>query len=145
MAKIEKSIDINAPPEKIFPLLLWERSPEWYEPFKKVTHKSGVKDAVGEIVHVSGVVAGVKAEWDGETTEVVSNEKVTWRTVGGAFTGFGSNLLIPTKTGTKVSVVFDYDMPYSVLGKLMDKLRFQKAFEKSFDVGLKKMKEIAEK
>jgi len=31
-------------------------------------------------------------------------------------------------------------MPYSILGKLIDKVRFHKALENSFEDGLKKLK-----
>ena len=41
--------------------------------------------------------------------------------------------------------MIDYELPYSVLGKLIDKLRVHKALEKSFDIGLKKLKDILEK
>jgi hypothetical protein len=33
----------------------------------------------------------------------------------------------------------------TILGKLIDKLRFHKALEKSFDTGLKKLKDMLEK
>jgi uncharacterized membrane protein len=145
MTKIENSIEINASPEKIWQLMSWERIPEWYAAFKKVVHTSKEKDAVGETVHISGEVAGAKAEWDAETTERVVKEKLAWRSIGGSFTGFGSQALAPTKSGTKVTFVMDYEMPYSIFGKLMNKLRFQKAFEKTIDEGLKKLKDLAEK
>jgi uncharacterized membrane protein len=145
VARIEKSIEINAPPEKIWPFITWERTPEWYTAFKKVERTSKEKNVVGETVHITGEVAGAKAEWDGETTEIVENEKVAWRSIGGAFTGFGSQTLTPTKNGTKVTFLMDYEMPYSIFGKLMDKLKFQKAFEKTIDDGEKKLKEIMEK
>ena len=145
MTKIERSIEINAPPEKVFPMLYWENCPQWYAPFKKVVHTSKEKDQVGETVHISGEIAGTKAEWDGETTENIMNEKVEWRSIGGSFTGFGSYALIPTKTGSKLSMAMDYQLPYSIFGKLMDKLKLQKAFDKSIDDGLKKLKELAEK
>ena len=145
MTRIGKSVEINASPEKIWKLMSWERTPEWYDAFKKVVRTSEEKDMVGETVHISGEVAGTKAEWDAETTERVVNEKVGWRSIGGAFTGFGSQTLIQIKNGTKVTFLMDYQMPYSIFGKIMDKLRFQKAFEKTIDEGMKKLKELAEK
>ena len=54
-------------------------------------------------------------------------------------------LLCPTKAGTKVTQTIDYELPYSVLGKLIDKLRVHKAMDKSYDVALKKLKDIMEK
>jgi hypothetical protein len=39
----------------------------------------------------------------------------------------------------------EYELPYSIFGKLIDKLRVHKAMEKSFEAGLKKLKDMAEK
>jgi hypothetical protein len=44
MTRIEKSIDINASPEKIWQFMSWERTPEWYAAFRKVVHTSEDKD-----------------------------------------------------------------------------------------------------
>jgi coenzyme Q-binding protein COQ10 len=145
MTRIERSVEINASPQEIWPFISWERTPEWYTAFKEVKHTSKVRNAVGETVHIKGEVAGAKAEWDGETTEKVVNEKIAWRSIGGAFTGFGSYVLSPIANGTNVTFMMDYEMPYSVFGKLMDKLRFQKAFEKTINSGLQNLKVIAEK
>jgi uncharacterized membrane protein len=145
LTRIEKSIEINAPPQKVWSMIAWEKTPEWYEPFKKVKVTSKEKNVVGETAHISGEIAGVKAEWDAETTERIENEKLGWRSIGGSFTGFGSFDFTPTQAGTKVSVMMDYEMPYSIFGKLIDKLRVHKAMEKSIDDGLKKLKAIAEK
>jgi uncharacterized membrane protein len=136
---------MHAPPEKIFPMLCWERCPEWYDAFKTVTRTSKIVNDVGETVHIKGEVAGMKAEWDGETTEKVLNERHAWRSIGGSFTGFGSFDLVPTQSGTMLSMMMDYEMPYSIFGKIMDKLRFHKAFEKTVDDGLEKLKTIIEK
>ena len=145
MTIAEKSIEINASPEKIWPLIQWDRTPEWYPDWKKVQWTSEDKHKVGETVHIISEAAGVKAEWDAETTEVIENEKAAWRSTGGNFTGIGSTALSPTKAGTKVTMAMDYELPYSVLGKLIDKLRVHKALEKSFDIGLKKLKDVLEK
>jgi uncharacterized membrane protein len=100
---------------------------------------------VGTTVHVVSEVGGIKGEFDGENTEAIENEKVAWRTTGGNFTGFGFNALSPTKGGTKVTIMMDYELPYSFLGKIIDKLRFQKALEKGIETGLNKLKDMMEK
>jgi uncharacterized membrane protein len=145
LTRIEKSIEINAPLEKAWSLMTWEKTPEWYEPFKKVVVTSKDKNVVGETVHISGEIAGIKAEWDAETTERIENKMHSWRSTGGSFTGFGSFVFSPTKAGTKLTAMMDYEMPYSIFGKLIDKLRVHKAMEKSVDDGLKKIKAMAEK
>jgi uncharacterized membrane protein len=141
----EKSIEINAPPEKIWPLIQWDRTPEWYPDWKKVEWTSKDKHKVGETVHIYVEAGGMKTELDYETTEVIENEKVAFRSTRKNFKATGFHSLTPTKTGTKVTIFADYELPYSVLGKLIDKLRFHKVMEKSFDVGLKKLKDMMEK
>jgi uncharacterized membrane protein len=145
LTRIEKSIEINASPEKIWPMITWDRMPEWFESTKKVEWTSKEKNKVGSTVHITGEAAGTKAEWDGEITEVIPNEKAAWRSTGGSFTGFGFVALSPTKAGTKLTMAIEYELPYSLLGKLIDKLRVHKALENDYDKGLKKLKETFEK
>jgi len=37
LTRIEKSIEINAPPEKIWPMIQWDRTPEWYTPWTSLS------------------------------------------------------------------------------------------------------------
>lgn len=145
MTRIEKSIEINASPEKVWSMIQFEKLPEWHTEFKTAEWTSKDKNKVGSTIHLTGEVAGFKAKMDLEITEVIENEKKAFRTIGGNMTGFGFTALNPTEAGTKVTDVIDYDMPYSVLGKLIDKLRVHKAIDKSYDVAMKKLKEMVEK
>jgi uncharacterized membrane protein len=145
LAKIEKSIEINAPLDKVFSLINWDRVPEYYDSIKKVDWISKPKMEVGATVHVLSEIAGAKGEWDAEITEYKNNEKVSWRTISGNMTIIYNATLDPVKAGTKLTTSFDYELPYSILGKLIDKLRVHKAMEKESEKALQKMKEIAEK
>ena len=145
MTRIENSIEINASPEKIWPMIQWDRLPEWLDSCKNVEWTSKDKYKVGSTAHVKSELGGMKGEMDVEMTEVIENEKLAWRSTSKNAPMFGFRYLSPTKAGTKVTTVEDYEMPYSILGKLIDKLRFHKAFEKSVDIGLKKLKDMLEK
>jgi uncharacterized membrane protein len=145
LAKIEQSIDINAPVDKVFSLINWDRVPEYYDSIKKVEWISKPKMEVGATVHVMSEIAGAKGEWDAEITEFKENEKVSWRTISGNMTIIYNAIVESAKTGTKLTTSFDYELPYSILGKLIDKLRVHKAMEKESEKALQKMKEIAEK
>jgi len=59
-------------------------------------------------------------------------------------TAIGFFALSPTKAGTKVTMGMEYEMPYSILGKLIDKLRVHKAMEKDLEKGLNGIKIAAE-
>jgi uncharacterized membrane protein len=146
LTRIDKSIEINAPLDKVFSLVNWDRVPEYYNSIKKVKWTSKPpKMEVGATVHVLSEIAGSNGEWDAEITEYKNNEKVSWRTTGGNMTIIYNATLDPAKAGTKLTTSFDYELPYSVLGKLIDKLRVHKAMEKESEKALQKMKEIAEK
>ncbi len=145
LTRIEKSIVINASLEKIGSIAQFDKLPEWQPEWKKVEWTSEDKNKVGSSLHLVGEVSGFKSEIDLEITEFVKNEKAMWRTIGGNMTGIGSMTFTPTEDGTKFSMVIDYELPYSVLGKLIDKLRVRKAIDKSYDEALKRLKDMAEK
>ena len=52
--------------------------------------------------------------------------------------------LSPSETGTKATFMMDYDLPYYILGKIIDKLRVCKALEKGTARALKKLKTLVE-
>ena len=143
MARVEKSIEINASLEKVNSIVKWERFPEWFDSFKKVQWTSGEKEKVGSTIHVTSEIAGMKAEYDAEIVEFTKNT-LRWRTIGGNFTAISTGTLNPTDSGTEFTIAIDYELPYSILGKMIDKLRVHKAMEKDLEKGLKGIKNTAE-
>lgn len=145
MARIEKSIEISAPSEKVWPMLFWDRLPEWLDGIKEAKYTSEDKDSVGATAHVIGETAGIKVEFDVEITEYIENEKATWRSTAGNLTAIGLTTLKTTETGTKLTLMMDYDLPYSILGKIVDKLMVSRDIEKGFERSLEKLKNTLEK
>jgi uncharacterized membrane protein len=145
MARIEKSIEINAPLTEVWQLINWNRVPEWYSSIKKVKWTSEEKMEVGATVHVLSEIAGVKGEWDAEITEFVNNQSVSWRTTSGNPTIIYHATLAPSKTVAKLTTAFDYELPYSIFGKIINKLRVHKVMEKETESALQKIKNAAEK
>ncbi len=144
MARIETSIEIKAAPEELWPLILWDKVPQWMDIIKDAQYTSKEKEIVGATAHWVGEAGGVKSEWDTETTEWEHAKRGLWRTTGGSFTGIGGITLNSSVAGTKVTFMMDYELPYSLLGKLIDKLKVYKAIEKGSQRGLLRLKEIAE-
>ena len=145
MARIQKSIDINASADKIWPMVYWDKVPEWADQIKSAKYTSQHKDKIGATAHVIGDTGRIRAEWDAETTEWVENEKLGWRTFAGSFTGFGSMTLTHISSGTKATFLMDYDLPYLFVGKLVDRLRVSRALEKGTEKALRKLKTLSEK
>ena len=117
LGRIERSIEIKARPEKIWPIVFWDRVPEWFDIIKKVEHTSEIKDGLGATAHVVAKAGGIKAEWNSVISEWKENEKIAWHSTGGQVTMTSSMTFTPIKNGTKLTFEMDYDLPYSILGR----------------------------
>jgi uncharacterized membrane protein len=142
MTKLTKSIEIKASPEKIFAFMLGDKMNDvwgqWME--GKWTSEGPVK--VGSISHWTAKPDfKIKGEWDEEVTEFEENKMMTMRTVEGSKMKMGvTGLLEPTTNGTKVTYIEEYQVPYSVLGMLLDRLSLRKGTEKFMESFLQKLK-----
>jgi hypothetical protein len=135
---------MKATREKVWSLINWDNVPNFFESVKKVKWTSEAHNQVGATLHFTSEIAGIKSEADVEITEWTANEKASWRTTSGNPTMIFTANLVPTQGGTKVTFAADYEVPYSVLGKVLDRLRIRKAMEKDTDNALMKMKAMAE-
>lgn len=141
MGKIEKTVEIRAPPEKVWPMLFWDKLPEWLDMFKMVECTSEKRDSAGATFHVIGEAAGMKTEFDVELLRLVKYEKAAWRSSLG---GFGESTIRHTRDGTEITFVINYALPDSIFGTLLDKLIVGRAIKKSVDRGFEKLRRILE-
>jgi uncharacterized membrane protein len=147
LVRIEKSIEIGAPREKVWEMLAFDKAVEWMEGWKSVEYTSEVKThedkyKVGASAHITEHV-----KYDYEITESLKNEKIVWHSAGSRSKPkmTVSYIMKPTETGTVVTTVFDYTSPFSVLGKIVDKAGGQRIAEKDTEKSLEKLKSILEK
>jgi uncharacterized membrane protein len=142
----EKSTEINASAQKVWPLVTWDRIPEWFDAFKAVKWTSAEKNRAGSTVHVTSEVADVKGEFDAQITEYAQEGEGTrsWKTTGGNLAAAGAIYLKPDGDKTQLMMVEEYKLPYGPIGTMLDKIRFHKAFEDSFANSCMRLKEIAE-
>ena len=146
MVRIEKSIEIKAPPEKVWEMLAFDRMPEWSEQYKSVEYTSEVrtpedKYRVGASCRINTKEGLVEIE----IMESLKNEKIMYRVQGmkGVRNVNGTFTLKPTEAGTKITAVSDYEMS-NLMMKMLAKL-VSSAVEKDFEKGLEKLKSILEK
>ena len=149
MVRTEKSIEIKAPPEKVWEILALDRMPEWaFEgELKSVEYTSEVrtpedKYRVGASSHTDIKGAGAI---DFEITESLENEKMTFRMLGkranNTVVTYG---LESIDKGTRFTYVTTFKLPWGIFGTLLDKLG--KGFlEKEAEKALEKLKSILEK
>lgn len=146
MTILEKTVEINASAEKVWPMVTWDRMPEWLDMFKSAQWTSSEKNKVGSAVHVVSEVADVKSDFDAEITEFAPNGEGTraWKTTGGSLTAAGAIYVKPEGNKTLVMMVEEYRLPYGPIGSMLDRIRVRKAFENSFANSCMRLKEISE-
>jgi len=149
LTRIEKSIVIEAPVEKVFDFLTdVDNFVKTQHPETEMTVLSRDKgpDRVGSKGKVRAKIGGHVLEVEVETTELVKNKRRVMRQKSGALKKMETtDLFEPTEKGTKLTTIMEYELPYSLLGKIVDKLKVRKDIEKSMDYSAKKMKELLEK
>jgi hypothetical protein len=148
MGMVEIVTDIDAPLERVFE---WNADPKSFEKTGppeadtkvEVTSKGPI--GLGTTFHMSAVIAGQRLEGDMELAQFEENRKVVHRMTKGDMKKLVmTDLYEATDTGTRISTTWDYELPYSVLGRIMDKIKFRKDIEEAARAGWQKAKEILE-
>jgi len=140
MTKIVKEFDVRAPPERVFEAVSTpENWPRW-SPFVKTASSTGPK------THWVYEVGGMKVESDTETTERRANELFGFRQTSG-FLKSGANRFEIERDGESSCVrwTLEYELPYSYLGKLMDKLKANKQFGEAMDKSIRNLSKTLER
>jgi carbon monoxide dehydrogenase subunit G len=146
LGKASRSIEIEASPEKVFAFMCnMEKMNEITKGVEEAEYTSKGPIGVGTTRHVVGKAGRFKEESDMEITEFEKHRKVSMRTIGASRVKMNvSQSFEPTAKGTKLTVTNDYEVPYSILGKLVDKIMVQKNIEKAMERNLKNIKKALE-
>ena len=141
--RMEKSIDIKAPPEKIWELLALDMWPEWMEGWKNAQYTSEVqtpkdKYEVGATAHIIG-----PEEFDAEITESLENKKLTYHAKVPKMSFTITSILESVDEGTKYTHVIDAELPWGVFGKFLGRV-MRGMGEKESEKSLKKLKSLLE-
>jgi carbon monoxide dehydrogenase subunit G len=146
LGRATRSIEIEASPEKVFAFMCdMEKMNEITKGVEKAEYTSKGPIGVGTTRHVVGKAGRFKAEVDVEITEFEKNKKVTFHTIGASKVKMNvSQSFEPTAKGTKLTISSDYEVPYSIIGKIVDKLKVQKDIEKTMERNLKNIKKALE-
>jgi carbon monoxide dehydrogenase subunit G len=142
MGKVTKSIEINASPEEVFNFINnMEKMNKAHEGLTKGEYTSN--EAVGVGTNARFVLKA--GEFDAKIIEFVKNRKVSWRTIEGSKAKIiNSFILEPTTKGTKLTNSMEYELPYSILGKLIGKLKIGKEIDKEFTLWMENAKKVLE-
>ncbi len=132
MTKLTMSREIEASPERIFAFIISERMNEVWGEWMVGKWTSEGPVGLGSIAHfdTKGMLKSF-GELTGEVTEFEENKKMTMQSKNakGKTAVSDSLILEPMANGTKVTYVTEYDVPYSVFGKLIDKVKISRDME----------------
>jgi carbon monoxide dehydrogenase subunit G len=146
LAKLTTSIEIEASPEKVFTFLTDLKN--WNDASKGTSEVEKTSEGpvgVGTTMHFVGMAGGTQTEFDMEVTEFVKNKKIAFRTIGGSKVKMTASYTYePTAKGTKMTYNMDYELPYSILGKLLDKVKVSKDMLKNQNKTLENIKKAIE-
>ncbi len=143
MAQIEKTIEINAPVEKVWVLISdLGRIPEWAKDYtERETITSKQRTGVGTTTHEIGVAFGRPYEKDFIVTEWVEKEKISFGSTSG-WPWKGSWIMRPSKEGTLFTYAVDFELPFDA-----ERLKevFRKRYEELLEKWVQNIKNIVEK
>ena len=145
--RIEKSIDIKAPPENVWKMLVWDRVQEWEKGWKdnlkSIAYTSEVRTPEDKYrVGASAHMTLKRGELDLEITASRVHEKITY-SAKGAWNGFVTYILDPVEEGTKFTYIVDIEIPLGILGRALSKMVRGRG-EREFAESLENLKNILE-
>ena len=149
MARVESSVEMSAPIEKVFAFIADPRNYEkiFADSEVKIEMLSKGPIGVGTRYRTSAVLDGRKVNWHShEYVEFEENHRFTDHDINGKLKREDMTFrFYTTDRGTKVTGAIDYALPYSVLGMIIGKLmRLDKAFDSYLKKGLENAKKILE-
>ena len=141
MAKVKRSITINAPVEKVFNYLADPMNqPEWVPSIMEIKDVSG--SGVGQHFRWTYKMAGVLLKGESTTTEHIPNERIVTQSKGGVTSTWIINLETHDG-GTMMELDIEYTIPIPVLGKLAEKIVLKRN-EREADLAMANIKEKME-
>jgi uncharacterized membrane protein len=141
MAKVERSITINAPVEKVFDYLDDPMTQlEWVPSSIEVNDVSG--SGVGKHFKWKYKMVGILLKGETTVTEHIPNERIVTQSKGGATSTWTLNFE-SRDGGTMLELTIEYTIPIPVLGKLAEKIVLKRN-EREADLAMANIKEKME-
>ena len=144
--RVERSIEIVAPPEKIWPFLVEpEKIMQWFTLLRKFEYTGEQKSGVGTPFYYEEKSGPQLMKLHYVVTEWVENERLVFvMTSGPAKRDDQIWSVEATPPGSRFTLAEDYEMSWGVIGKLMEKLVVGRIIGKHLEEILANLKSLAE-
>jgi uncharacterized protein YndB with AHSA1/START domain len=144
--KVRKSIEIAAPPDKIWPFLIEpEKILKWCITFLKLEYTGEQRSGVGTTFYLEEKAGGPLMKLNFRITEWVENKRVAFSMISGTFVkGYEQSWTVEaTPSGSRFTFMEEVKLPCGIIGKIMG-LFGQRGSEATVGKMLPKLKSLAE-
>lgn len=144
--KVQKSIEITAPPEKIWPYLVEpDKILKWCITFVKFEYTGEQRSGVGATFYLEEKAGGPLMKLNFRITEWIENEKFAFSMTSGNFVkDYNQSWTVQAiLSGSRFTFMEEVVLPYGIIGKIMGPLA-QRGSEATVKKMLPKLKSLAE-
>jgi uncharacterized protein YndB with AHSA1/START domain len=122
--KIQRSIEIAAPPEKVWPFLIEpEKIMKWFNLLQKFEYTGDKRSGVGTTFYYEEKSGGQLMKLNYVVTEWVENQKLAFNVTSGSLKKddqvWSIDAIAP---GSRFTMFEDVEMPFGVIGKIIGAL-----------------------
>ena len=144
--RIQKTIEIEAAPEKVWPFFVEpEKVLQWYITFKPFEYTGSQREGVGTPLYIEEQAAGLTMKMHFEVTDWKENEKLCLRMVSGSGAKSYQQMwsLEPTPAGSCFTFAEEIVFPLGIVGRLIGFFgqRVSSATVEKIQAGLKSLVE----
>jgi len=144
--RVQRSIEIGAPPEKIWPFLTEpEKILKWFNLLKRFEYTGDKRSGVGTTFYYEEKSSGQLMKLNYKVTEWVENKKLAFSVTSGSLKKDDQVWSIEaTPTGSRFTMFEDLEMPMGIIGKVIGALFGEMMIGKSMEKILGNLKRMAE-
>ena len=144
--KVQRSIEIAAPPEKTWPFLVeTDRILKWFYLLQKFEYTGEQRSDVGTTFYYEEKSAGRLMKLHYKVTEWVENERLAFIMTSGPLKKDDQIWSIEAMpSGSRFTLTEDVEMPWGIIGKIMEVLLVGRTIGKHQEEILANLKGLAE-
>ena len=119
--KVQRSIDIAAPPEKIWPFLIEpDKILKWFNLLQKFEYTGDKRSGVGTTFYYEEKSGGQLMKLNYKVTEWIENKKLAFGVTSGSLKKDDQVWSIEaTQSGSRFTMFEDLEMPMGIMGKII--------------------------
>lgn len=120
--KVQKSIEINASPERIWTYIVEpEKVLRWCITYKRFEYTSDQRSGAGTPLYIEEQAGGGLTKMQFEVTEWKENARLALQMVSGAsYKSYRQELILePIQAGSRFTFMEEIILPYGIIGKLI--------------------------